>query len=281
MNQVTIKRYVLLAAALLVLLNIPRPLSTRVKCAVRDVLQPLQSGVVDLSRKFREGVRTARGLRGLALENRDLAAEVTRLRNEVRAARSMETENERLREQLLFAQRSDRYLIPAEVIARDTGGWWETVRLDRGREGGVDRDMAVVTADGLLGRTTEASARTSEVKLITDPDSKVSVRRVRTGAFGLLNGAGASERGQGVCRLEFVNKNLPAMPGDEVVTSGLGGVFPKGLLVGYVDRVHTNQAGLFQRAEVIVKADLSMLDFVFVIADRPGEGNPAENPRLF
>ena len=70
MNQVTIKRYVLLAAALLVLLNIPRPLSTRVKCAVRDVLQPLQSGVVDLSRKFREGLRTARGLRGLARRGR-------------------------------------------------------------------------------------------------------------------------------------------------------------------------------------------------------------------
>ena len=138
---------------------------------------------------------------------------------------------------------------------------------------GIAPDMAVVSAEGLVGKTVSVSPRTCDVLLISDPGCKVSSRIARTGAFGLVAGGGPTASGQYVCRMEFINRNLPVMPGDEVVTAGLGGVFPKGLLVGYTDQVRTNETGLYLNASVIPKADLGTLGYVFVVADH---ANPVD-----
>lgn len=254
-----------MAVLLAALLNLPSPIGDRVKNAVRSALAPFQESMAGVLRRLREGWATVRGLGGLAAENQRMAAEIARLLGEVRDLKALERENEQLRAVLGFASRAQRDLIPAEIIARGRDGWWQTVRINKGAVHGVQTNMAVISVEGLVGRIVSVSARAADVLLISDPTCKVAAQILRTGSFGILAGRGPQWDGSVVCRMEFINKNVPIRPGDEVITSGLGGVFPRGLLIGYVDRVATDRSGLYQYADVISKADIGTLEYVFVV----------------
>lgn len=252
----------------MVVLNLPDSMTRHVKSAVREGLAPLQAALSSTSRKTRESLEAIRGIGGLVKENEKMSGELVRLRNELRQREALEKENIALRQQLAFARRTTRDVIPCEVIARDISGWWQTVRLGKGRADGVEVNMAVVTSDGLVGKTVAVSPRTADVLLLSDPGCKVSAQITRTGAFGIVSGRGTSWKGQASCEIEFVNKNTSTRAGDEVVTSGLGGVFPKGLLIGYIDHVDMDKSGLYQVAQVVPRADLGGLDYIFVVAER-------------
>ncbi len=257
--------WVLLVVLLLALLNLPAAQSLGVKNAIRSALAPLQESVSGGLRRLREGWATVRGIGGLALENQRMTAEIARLLGEVRDLKSLERENEELRGVLGFATRAQRDLIPAEVIARSRDGWWQTIRINKGAEHGVSTNQAVISVDGLVGRVVSVAPRTADVLLISDPTCRVAGQILRTGSFGLVAGRGPQWDGSVVCRMEFINKNIPIRPGDEVITSGLGGVFPRGLLIGYVDRVVTDRSGLYQYADIISKADIGTLQYVFAV----------------
>jgi len=263
--------WVVLAAVLLTVLNLPGPVSREAKAIFREGVVPLQRALSTFSRKISHGFTSVRGIGDLVDQNQLMSAELVHLRNEVRDLQLLETENCELRKQLQFIERSPRKLISCEVIARDISGWWQTIRLSKGASEGVAPDMAVVTLDGLIGKIISGSSRTADVLLISDPSCKVSAQIVRTGSFGVLRGTGGSGSRRPVCAMEFINKNLTIQEGDEVVTSGLGGVFPKGLLIGYVERIYPDDTGLFQRADVLPKADLDVLDYVFVVAEEGDE----------
>ena len=268
MRDRSIVLWVVLGAVLLVVLNLPASVSDQAKAVLREGIAPLQGALSGFSRWVGESVRSVRGIGGLLRENQQMSAELVRLRNEVRDLQSLSQDNAELREQLQFTAQAKRRITPCEVIARDITGWWETIRLSKGLSDGVSMDMAVITSDGLIGRTVDVSARTCDALLISDPGCKVSARIVRTGAFGVVAGSGPAKSGQAACQMAFINKNVPVLPGDEVVTSGLGGVFPKGLLIGYVDKIYKDETGLFQRADILPKADLGMLTYVFVVAEQ-------------
>ena len=258
--------WAVLLAGLLGLLNLPLPASRRAKEAVREALAPLHALVSGAGLRLREAGTTLRGIGGLASENRALQEEILRLRGEVRALQTDAKENGVLRELLGFKRRAGQKLVAAEVIARDSTGWWQTLRLDRGARDGLAADLAVVTPDGLAGRIVEVSDHTADVLLVSDPSCRVAVRIPRTGSNGVLSGTGVRWNGQVVCRIDFINRNHAIRPGDEVVTSGLGGIFPPDLPVGYVETVETDAAGLYLRAEVLPRADLARMRHAFVLA---------------
>lgn len=271
MRERSVVVWVVLAAVLLTVLNLPESVSHRIKSVLREGLAPLQQVVTGVTRKFSESARSIRGIGDLAEQNRLMAAELFHLRNEVRDLKTLAEENLELRRQLDFSRRSPRNLVAGEVIARDISGWWHTIRLNRGTGDGVVADMAVVTLDGLVGKTIHVSSRTADVLLISDPSSRVSARIARTGSFGVVTGTGETGAGRVLCVMEFMNKNVPILEGDEVVTSGLGGVFPKGLLIGYVEKVYRDETGLFQRADVVPRADLGLLTYVFAVVEEGHE----------
>ena len=264
------RRWIALCAiglVVLAMMNLPDRASSRVKGAVRDGISPLQAALRGGVRSVQDVVRYVRGVRDLALENRALSEEIVYLRGEMRVAGELERDNRMLREMLGFVRQSPNKLLSAEVIGRDGTGWWQTVRLDKGAASGVAEGRAVLTTDGLIGRTVATSDRTSDVLLLSDPSCKVSVRLKRTETFGVLSGGGGPDRGEApACRMDYVPKTASVEEGDAVVTSGLGGLFPKGLPVGRVARVEMDPAGLYQTAWIDLAADLGKLEYAFVAA---------------
>ena len=189
----------------------------------------------------------------------DLDAESRRLRAELAAAEELQRENERLRRLLGFVEERPRRTVAARVIGEDATSWFRTIEINRGRDDGIMEGMPVVDAGGLIGRVMRTSARSSRVLLITDASSAVAVlvqdQRIR----GVCRGQG------GALALDFAVVQDAIQIGDGVVTSGLGGVFPKGLVVGYVRSVRREQFGLFQTVEVEPAVDFSHLEEVLVL----------------
>ena len=263
------RRWIALCAiglVVLAMMNLPDAASRRVKGAVRDGISPLQAGLRGGVRETRDVVRYVRGLGDLALENRALSEEIVYLRGEMRMAGELERDNRMLRDLLGFVQRFPNKLISCEVIGRDSTGWWQTVRLDKGAAAGVAEGRAVLTTEGLIGRTVAVSERTADVLLLADPSCKVSVRLKRSGEFGVAEGVGAEPGRPPTVRLDYLLKTADVQPGDEVVTSGLGGLFPKGLPVGRVAEVAPDASGLYQTARIELAADLGKLEYAFVAA---------------
>ena len=154
--------------AVLAMMNLPDSASRRVKGAVRDGISPLQAALRGGARDLQEIFRYVRGIGDLALENRALSEEIVYLRGEMRMANELARDNQMLRDLLGFVQRFPNKLISCEVIGRDSTGWWQTVRLDKGAAAGVAEGRAVLTTDGLIGRTMAVSARTAHAQAAFD-----------------------------------------------------------------------------------------------------------------
>jgi rod shape-determining protein MreC len=168
-------------------------------------------------------------------------------------------------------------MIPCDVVSRNMSGWWNTVRIGKGLVDGIPKNHAVISPDGLVGKTIEVSRRTAEVLLVCDPAYRVSARIERANTFGLVRGGGVNFRGHPVARMDFIDKDTEVRVGDEVVTSGLsgeGGVSPKGVHIGYIVKVHQDDSGLFQYAEIAPSATVSLLDYVFVVSETAEEVAP-------
>jgi rod shape-determining protein MreC len=275
--------------AILLLLNLPLPAALRVKGGMRDNLRPyrnVMSFVLRGARLLGGALADANVARE---ERRQLLEEVSTLRYKLHRMAALERENDELRRQLGFAARAKHKLVLCEVVSRGgSTGWWHSIRLNKGSEDGIVPNAAVMTMDGLVGRTgtpdgadgklaLTLSRETCDVLLITDPNCRVACKFSRTGALGILRGAGASVKGEGrlemlfapePCTVQYIDKGAAVRAGDEVVTSGLGGVYPAGIIVGRVVEVRVDSSGLYQRARVAPAAALAALGHVFVVAEQ-------------
>ncbi len=268
---------ILVAVALLALLLLPAPATRPAKRATRDIVAPFQ----DACARVTDGARNALVYFGdsirAAEDQQRLRNEITQLRNEVIRLEVLRQDNDELRRVLGFRRQSQRRLLPAMVVARnEMTGWWQTLQLNVGSRAGVTTDRAVVTAEGLIGKTVAVSAQTTDVLLITDPACRVACRLARTGELGILQGQGVSLGSRdkmellyapNPCRMEYIPKAAVVNPDDEVVTSGLGGIFPPGLLVGRVLRASPDASGLYMRAYLTPAAAVSDIRYVCVVLE--------------
>lgn len=192
-----------------------------------------------------------------------------------RLVSALREENNRLKESILAEERLNKLYplqseyssrsIVARVYARDPSSWFKTVLVDKGENEEVSKDMAVIAADGLVGRVMEVSAHTAKVLLITDPNSAVDVILQRSRSQAIMEG-----KREGACILKYVQKSDDIQVGERVITSGMGGIFPKGLLTGTVTKVDRKRPGLFQYVEVTPTVDFSRLEEVLILGEGPG-----------
>lgn len=191
-----------------------------------------------------------------------------------RLVSSLREENTRLQEAILteerlkkFSQLQSQYSsasLVAQIFARDPSSWFKTVLVNKGKNNGVAKDMAVVTSEGVVGRVIEVSPHTAKVLLITDPSSALDVIVQRSRTQGIIEGKVAE-----VCIIKYVQKNEDVQVGDKVITSGLGGIFPKGLMTGTVSKVERKRPGIFQYIEVTPSVDFSRLEEVLILGEAP------------
>jgi rod shape-determining protein MreC len=203
---------------------------------------------------------------GVQRENRALRGELQELKRKLNRYREAYLANQRLRALLNFKKSIGSALLPAEVVAFDPSGWFHTVLIDKGSTDELVRDMAVVNAQGLVGRVIGVSGHYAKVLLILDANSAVDALVQRSRARGILVG-----RGSGRCLLKYVRRNEDVREGDQVISSGMGGVFPKALLLGRVKAVDRSNSGLFQTVEVEPAVDFSRLEEVMVVMTPPSK----------
>jgi rod shape-determining protein MreC len=280
---------VVLGAAFLIAFNLPQTVSRPLRSLSREAMAPFQGALRQVADAAADLFRGLVRAGALARERDRLAQELAAGRAASRRLDAVERENAELRRWLGFAAEPNR-CVPSEVIAREDGsGWWQTIRLNRGRLDGVGTNQPVVTLAGLVGRTQSVSARSCDVLLISDPNCRVAVEVERTGTPGILSGGGVSVAGRheagflcpmAPCAVEYLDKDAPVQVGDAVRTSGLGGVYPPGILVGQVSRLYTNASRLYLCADVRPAADLARLRRVAVLlpdgARQPARRAPAE-----
>jgi rod shape-determining protein MreC len=230
------------------------------------VFGPLQQGASAVVRPIGNLVGGVAEIGSLRDENRRLQSEVARLQGQERTYQDVLSENERLRGTLGMAKSCGCRTVGAKVVASSGSNFQLSVTVDVGARQGVRRDMAVVDADGLVGRVTQATADYATVLLITDPTSGVAGTLARGKAPGILKGGGEQ-----LLQFQPLRAGTEVRLGDAVVTQGYqGGVFPAGLPVGVVERVDpAGAASLVPRVAVRPYAALGALDVVAVVLDRP------------
>jgi rod shape-determining protein MreC len=212
-------------------------------------------------------VRTGlKSLDELERENSALRVQNRELRATNQALRDVEREVNRLRVALKYRERSVFKLVPAQILTRDSSTWWHTVTINRGKEDDIKTDMPVVTDEGLVGKTTTVSDTISVVLLETDENCKVAATVEGTREQGIVSGERVTGGVSPLLDLNFLSKQANLKPGQKVYTSGVGGVFPSGLLVGSVKSFRVRE--LDGQAKLVPGVDLSHLEDVFVVTGR-------------
>lgn len=193
-------------------------------------------------------------------ENERLKQEMDSLRRENSQYKELLTAHERLRSLLQFREVVDKPVVAAQVIGMDPTGWFKSVIIDKGKNAGLKWDMPVVNASGVVGRIVSVSNNYAKVLLIIDQNSALDCLTQQSRDRGMVKGTSGQ-----LCKMDYVAKSSNVSVGDLVITSGIGGVFPKGLPVGEISNVKEGEGKLFQEIEVIPSVDFSKLEEVLVI----------------
>jgi rod shape-determining protein MreC len=242
------------------------------------LLSPVQGVLVGLTTPFQKAAslvttqfgglaQTARDLRGLRQRNEELEAENARLLLENVRLREVEGEAVILRDLLTFAKANPSFDIQGahvvgRVISQEPSNLKSYLTLDVGREENVDRNMPVVTDRGLVGRISEVGNGWSRVLLITDVSSSVNSLTQSTRAAGLIQG-----QVDGSLVMRAIPQADTVSVGDTVFTSGLGGNFPRQILIGQITEVERRDSDLYQVATVQPTVDFGRLEAVLVVTD--------------
>ncbi len=199
---------------------------------------------------------------GVQARNTELEAENSELRAMLAAREEQRLENERLRLLLGVRESSPRVATAlARVIAEAPSPLFRSIRIDRGTNDGVALGAPVMTHDGAVGRVVAVAAGYADVMLLVDASFSTDVIVQRTRARARVRGSG----GDGTLRVEQMARTADVEPGDTLITSGVGGVFPKGLTVGRVVSLERRSFGLYQNATVEPGVDFGRLEEMLVI----------------
>lgn len=271
-----------LIAALIVLVVAFLVSQTGLFRPVRDLattlLAPVQDQFSRLSRTVSDWIQGGRDLVALREENRQLRAQVDRLSVELLHLEEANKEIEHLRALLDFTRTYPVYrfkgaeVVGHAVVGSGASNLFPDLVLDVGASDGIRRNMPVVTERGLVGRVLEVYPNACRVLLIVDVRSSVNAMIQRNRVVGLVEG-----RPGGKLVMTRIPHDSNVAEGDVVITSGLGGMFPKALIIGQVSKVIRDEVGLYQEAEVQPTVDFNGLERALVItnftpASMPGEG---------
>jgi len=250
-----------IAVCLLLLTLQTRGYGARAGDLVAAVTTPVQAGLAKAHRAAVAVWETYLDWKNVRAENRRLRAENQRLRVEALRVSETDDENRRLRRLLALQERLPLATVSGEVIAREWGGWIRALTVNRGRGDNIARLAAVISPDGLIGRIVEVRPGASIIQVLTDPASTVGAHVVRTRTPGIVEG-----EPRGTLRFKYMARDGAAIRvGDVLVTSGQGGLFPRGIPIGRVQAIDDRGSALFHYAVLAPAVDFARVDEVLLI----------------
>jgi rod shape-determining protein MreC len=233
--------------------------------ALAVVTTPIQSTLARINRSAVGVWSTYRDWKNVRAENRRLRDEAQQLRVEALQVTETIEENRRLRRLLALKAAMPLETLSGEIIAREWGGWVRSLTVNRGRSDHVSRMTAVIAPDGLIGRVVDVRPGASVVQVLIDPASTVGAHAVRSRTAGIVEG-----EPRGTMRFKYMARDGAGLEvGDLVVTSGSGGLFPRGIPIGRVRAIDDRGSALFHYAQLAPAVDFARIDEVLLIV---GEG---------
>jgi rod shape-determining protein MreC len=224
-------------------------------------LNPVQSVLAKVHRGALGAWHTFTDWRAVRTENAALRADNERLRVQSLQVRETDQENRRLRRLLALRDRLPLTTLTGEIIGREGGGWARSLTVNRGRSDGIAQQMPAIVPEGLVGRVAQVRAGASVVQLLNDPTSTVGAVVQRTRTAGLVEGEPS-----GGLRFKFMARDgVGVAPGDLIVTSGVGTLFPKGIPVGRVTAIEDKGSALFHFALVAPAVDFARVEEVLLL----------------
>jgi len=214
-------------------------------------------------------------LRQASSENQQLREKVARMEAELRETREKAAEVNRLRGLLGLKQKSDYATVTARIIARDPSAWFDTITIDQGRLVGIENNMPVVAASGIVGRVVATGPLSAQVMLITDERSGVGAVVGELGtshAFGSIKGMGDN----GLLDMRFVSSLEKVQMGETVTTTGQDGIYPAGFAVGQVVELRSGAATENQLIHIKPSAGLDRLEEVAVLVYHPPQRSDSD-----
>lgn len=195
-------------------------------------------------------------------------AELVRMRMEIAQLKDLEQENVQMRAALNFQERTNFSVTAAKIIRRKPSNWWETAHIDRGKDHGIRAQLPVIAAEGLVGKVDRPNSDSSTVILLTDEACQVSAKVLGNGVaqeVGILSGQRAQNGENPMLRLKYLSRDTNVKPGQKVVSTGRGKLFPKDVALGTIVSIERGPIN----AEALVKpaVDFATVHTVFVLTN--------------
>jgi len=237
------------------------------------ILSPFQKFISYSDKKINDFFAHFEDIDKLRKENEVLKQRVDELVYENERLIDLKIKNEELRRALdIKDQYSTMEMVGANIIAKDMGNWFDIFTIDRGTRDGIEINYPVVTSNGLVGRVMQTDLFTSKVIAIIDEDSSISARLSKTSDIVVVKGD-RKLKDQGLCIMNYIPADADVSAGDRVETSGVGGIYPKGILIGKVKEVRqkTNELDRYAIIEPVV--DFKRLEEVFILKPKSINNN--------
>lgn len=232
---------------------------------ITSALAPIQSISSNVGFSFRKvGLYTSE-LMTVYRDNQTLRAENEEIRQNNLNVSEVMAENIRLRSMLAYKNEAKQFdFVTAAVVGRDLGTWNSTIVINRGTADGITKDMPVVTTQGLVGSVVNAYTHVAKVQLILDSRSAVGalVQRPESRVFAIVEGSSSTPL---IPRMVNIARDADIIKSDKLITSGFGGIYPKGLYIGEVVDVVNEEGGLLKYASIKTAVDFDRLEEVLVI----------------
>ncbi len=252
---------IVLVAFALMTVNIKRSAQpTFIEIAVLWVVSPIQNLFASMVGGVSDTVNHYLLLVNTSKDNEKLRHRINALIKEKHALQEEVRRLNRISELKDYQETRPLKSTVATVIGRDATQWSKTVFINKGTRDGIREDQPVMTTQGLVGHIVQAGHNTSKVLLIVDSRSAVDALFESDRVSGVVVGTGKD-----ICEMKYVPINVNVHIGDRVLSSGLGGIFPKGLRLGTVTEVQKATQGLFQVVRIVPSADLTRLEEVLVL----------------
>jgi rod shape-determining protein MreC len=230
-------------------------------------MKPIQGFFSSIGREIEDFLSFFKEMENVKRENDVLKAEVAELKKQNREMAVLENKNEELRQALNLKKQFGDYTIHgANIIAVDPSNWFNVFKIDIGSKEGIDSNFPVVTsAKGLVGRVVSSDISTSTVQTIIDVESAISGWIAKAGGGHAIVRGDMELKGKGLCKMDYIPLEVDVEVGDIIETSGLGGYYPKGIVIGEVIEVRKSNSELDRYAIIQPAADFKRLEEVFVL----------------